>query len=423
MNSKFWTIAKEVYRKNVKSIPFLIMVLLPALLGLFIYIVANVVDDSDTDGTRIAVIANDTALETALSSVDSGEIRYEIMSATDAQNKLKAEAVDGILKLTNDSGKINGELQTTTSFSTSTIMTIQAKISSIQQSLYAHTLGLNTEQVSGLLLPATIHEVHVQFNADGDVTTTQDFSGIRQAVATILIVVIWFFVSIYGSIIAQEIASEKGTRIMEVILSSVKAEIHFYGKLVGIMLVILTNVVLYGLQGFIAFQIFRNNEMVESLLESFPLSDIFTGQFWLVIPVIVIGLLLFTFLSALSGSLISRVEDVPKAQMPVTMIGMVGYMLSVVFASQPENIIMRVASYIPFVSSFVLPAQIATGVATQSQTMISMGIMIVTMLVILFFSANLYKSNVLIYSSGGLLTTLKQSIQNLKIENQLKEKR
>ena len=127
-------------------------------------------------------------------------------------------------------------------------------------------------------------------------------------------------------------------------------------------------------------------------------------------------------LAALSGSLISRVEDVPKAQTPMTMIGLLGYMLSVIFASQPDNIVMTVTSYIPFISSFVLPMQIATGVASNLQVWISMGIMFVTMLFILLFSARLYKSNVLIYSSDGLLKVLKQSLNNIKNEDKLKIK-
>ena len=221
---------------------------------------------------------------------------------------------------------------------------------------------------------------------------------------------------------AQEIASEKGTRIMEVILSSVKAETHFYGKLVGIILVCSVNVLAYVIQIGVGYLLFRDNDMVRSFLNGLNLQEVFTGQFWLVIPIVILGILLFTFLAALSGSLISRVEDVPKAQTPMTMIGLLGYMLSVIFASQPDNIVMTVTSYIPFISSFVLPMQIATGVASNLQVWISMGIMFVTMLFILLFSARLYKSNVLIYSSDGLLKVLKQSLHNIKNEDKLKIK-
>ena len=303
-----------------------------------------------------------------------------------------------------------------------TQMTVSQTLTAIQQSIFATQLGLSPEEKTNLLSSAKLEPVHVEFDADGNRIQGTDYSGLRQVIATVLIVMIWIFVATYGSIVAQEIASEKGTRIMEVILSSVKAETHFYGKLVGIILVCSVNVLAYAVQIGVGYLIFRDNDMMRSFLNGLNLQEVFTGQFWLVIPIVILGILLFTFLAALSGSLISRVEDVPKAQTPMTMIGLLGYMLSVIFASQPDNIVMTVTSYIPFISSFVLPMQIATGVASNLQVWISMGIMFVTMLFILLFSARLYKSNVLIYSSDGLLKVLKQSLNNIKNEDKLKNK-
>ncbi|EKF51444.1 ABC transporter permease [Lactococcus garvieae] len=421
MNSKFWTIVKEVFRKNVKSVAFLVMVFLPLLIGLAIYVIARVADGGSGNVDNIAVVTADKNIGAALTEV-KGDIHYEVMDRSEANQKLKDEDVGAILVLDVQKEKIKANLETTRSLDMSSQMTISQTLTSIQQSLFAAQLGLSPAEKAQLLTPATLDSVHIEFDADGNRIQGTDYSGLRQVIATVLIVMIWIFVATYGSIVAQEIASEKGTRIMEVILSSVKAETHFYGKLVGIILVCMLNVVAYAFQIGVGYFIFKDNDMVRHFLEGLNLQEVFTGQFWLVIPIVILGILLFTFLAALSGSLISRVEDVPKAQTPMTMIGLLGYMLSVIFASQPDNIIMTVTSYIPFISSFVLPMQIATGVASNLQVWISMGIMFVTMLFILLFSARLYKSNVLIYSSGGLLKVLKQSINNLKNEDRLKNK-
>lgn len=421
MNSKFWTIVKEVFRKNVKSVAFLVMVFLPLLIGLVIYVIARVADDGAGDVDRIAVVTKSKEIGSALTEV-KGNIKYEVMDRTAANRKLKDEDVGAILALEMEQGKISSTLETTRSLDTATQMTVSQTLTAIQQSIFATQLGLSPEEKTNLLSSAKLEPVHVEFDADGNRIQGTDYSGLRQVIATVLIVMIWIFVATYGSIVAQEIASEKGTRIMEVILSSVKAETHFYGKLVGIILVCSVNVLAYAVQIGVGYLIFRDNDMMRSFLNGLNLQEVFTGQFWLVIPIVILGILLFTFLAALSGSLISRVEDVPKAQTPMTMIGLLGYMLSVIFASQPDNIVMTVTSYIPFISSFVLPMQIATGVASNLQVWISMGIMFVTMLFILLFSARLYKSNVLIYSSDGLLKVLKQSLNNIKNEDKLKNK-
>ena len=82
---------------------------------------------------------------------------------------------------------------------------------------------------------------------------------------------------------------------MEVILSSVKAETHFYGKLVGIILVCSVNVLAYAVQIGVGYLIFRDNDMMRSFLNGLNLQEVFTGQFWLVIPIVILGILLFTF--------------------------------------------------------------------------------------------------------------------------------
>lgn len=419
MNSKFWTIVKEVFRKNVKSVAFLVMVFLPLLIGLAIYVIARVADNDTGNVESIAVVTENKNLGSALSEI-KGEINYEVMDREVANRKLKDEDVGAILDLKEEQGKIRANLETTRSLDMTSQMTISQTLTVIQQSLFATQLGLTPEDKSSLLSPATLETVHVEFDADGNRIQGTDYSGLRQVIATALIIMIWIFVATYGSIVAQEIASEKGTRIMEVILSSVKAETHFYGKLVGIILVCSLNVIAYAVQIGAGYLLFRNNDLIQHFLQGLNLQEVFTGQFWLVIPIVILGVLLFTFLAALSGSLISRVEDVPKAQTPMTMIGLLGYMLSVIFASQPDNIIMTVTSYIPFISSFVLPMQIATGVASNLQVWISMAIMLATMVFVLLFSARLYKSNVLIYSSGGLLKVLRQSLNNIKNEDRVK---
>lgn len=421
MNSKFWTIVKEVFRKNVKSVAFLVMVFLPLLIGLVIYVIARVANDGTGDVDRIAVVTKNKEIGSALTEV-KGNIKYEVLDRAAADRKLKDEDVGAILALEMNQGKISSALETTRSLDTATQMTVSQTLTAIQQSVFATQLGLSPDEKTNLLSPAKLEPMHVEFDADGNRIQGTDYSGLRQVIATVLIVMIWIFVATYGSIVAQEIASEKGTRIMEVILSSVKAETHFYGKLVGIILVCSVNVLAYVVQIGVGYLLFRDNDMIRSFLNGLNLQEVFTGQFWLVIPIVILGILLFTFLAALSGSLISRVEDVPKAQTPMTMIGLLGYMLSVIFASQPDNIVMTVTSYIPFISSFVLPMQIATGVASNLQVWISMGIMFVTMLFILLFSARLYKSNVLIYSSDGLLKVLKQSLNNIRNEDKLKNK-
>ena len=96
------------------------------------------------------------------------------------------------------------------------------------------------------------------------------------ALAMGITILLFVFISSYSSIIAQEIASEKGTRIMEVILSSTKAQTHFYGKLTGVILVALTQIFIYGVAFVLGYSQLKNLDFMKSLLSGISPQSILT---------------------------------------------------------------------------------------------------------------------------------------------------
>ncbi|MFZ2848075.1 MAG: ABC transporter permease, partial [Trichococcus flocculiformis] len=89
-------------------------------------------------------------------------------------------------------------------------------------------------------------------------------------------------------------------------------------------------------------------------------------------------------------------------------------------ASDPQNIVIKVTSYIPFISSYIMPVRLATETASVFEAIISLVILVITGIVLAIFSARLYKSNVLVYSEGGMIQSLKQSLSILKNEQKNK---
>ena len=102
-------------------------------------------------------------------------------------------------------------------------------------------------------------------------------------------------------------------------------------------------------------------------------------------------------------------------------IGMIGYIIGISLgASDPQNIVIKVTSYIPFISSYIMPVRLATETASVFEAIISLVILVITGIVLAIFSARLYKSNVLVYSEGGMIQSLKQSLSILKNEQKNK---
>ena len=124
-------------------------------------------------------------------------------------------------------------------------LTIQQLLTGLQSSYRASELGLTAEQVAVLSEVAPLDRQKVSFGEDGEMTYGEDNTAMQSLVSMIATIILFFFIITYAQIIAQEIASEKGTRIMEVILSSTRAQIHYYAKLTGVIMVAATQLVAY----------------------------------------------------------------------------------------------------------------------------------------------------------------------------------
>ncbi|WP_321384667.1 ABC transporter permease [uncultured Enterococcus sp.] len=415
--NKFWVIALDVYKKNIKSVSFLIMILAPFLLMGVMYAAISF-SGGFSGPDKIAIVSDDSALAEQLSQVEMDDYNFKAVdSQKDAEKQLKSGDIEAFLVLNTASGEIEGTLYSESSLGSTTDLTIQQMLNGIQSSINAGKLNLTADQVASLQQPASFEKAKVNFDQDGKMTTGIDNTAVQSAISFVLTIVLWIIIITYASIIAQEIASEKGTRIMEVILSSTRAQTHFYGKLTGVILVAFTQILIYAVGAVVAYNQFKDLDMVKEFLSSFSLDMILGSFLWFTIVFIILGIFVYSVLAALCGSLVSKPEDTPKAVQPIIYLAMIGYFIGLSLgAADPQNIIIKITSYIPLISSFIMPIRLATETASMAEGMISLGVLLVFGILLTLFSAKLYKSNVLVYSEGGMLKSLRQSISILKNE-------
>ncbi|MGX7350587.1 ABC transporter permease [Enterococcus canis] len=414
--NKFWIIASDVYKKNVKSWSFLFMILVPFILMGIAY-AAIYFAGGLSEGTQVGVVG-DAALTAQFEAQKGEELHFKAYpDEKAAQKALEDEKVDGYLVVANQQDQISGKLYAESGLGNTNEMTIQQLLNTMQAGLNAGKLGLTNEEVATLSQPAQFEKTKISFNEDGQAETGADHTGIQYAVAYALVIVMFMIIITYASIIAQEIASEKGTRIMEVILSSTTAQTHFYGKLVGVLLVCLTQIAIYGIAGVVAFMQFKNLDIVKELLQTIDLQQVLGSYLIYILLYFIIGVFLYSVLAALCGSLVNKAEDTAKAVQPITYLALIGYIIGLVLgANDPQNIVVRITSYIPFLSSYIMPVRLAFDTAPTSSVVISLVLLLVTAVVLTIFSANMYKSNVLVYSEGGFWSSLKQSVSIMRNE-------
>ena len=415
--SKFWVIALDVFKKNVKSISFLIMILIPFIALGIIYVV-GIFTDGMNSADKIAVYANEPAIAQTITAQKNEDYQFEVVDSEEAGKKqLADEKVDAFLIVTSEADSIKGELLSESSMGQTTELTVQQLLSGLQASGRAAALGLNQEQVASLSEPANFSKQKVSFTEDGKMELGEDNSSIQYIVSYVGTIILFMFILTYAQIIAQEIASEKGTRIMEVILSSTRAQVHFYAKLTGVIMVALAQLLAYAGIFAISYYWIKDISMVKDVLANFSIDGLFGPFFIYSVIFVLLGILIYSVLSALCGSLVNKAEDTAKAIIPVTYLSLAGYMLGLILGgTDPNNIILRVTSYIPFLSSFIMPVRLANDTVGIGGAAVSVAILAVSTLALMLISARMYKSNVLIYNDNGILASLKQSFVLMKNE-------
>lgn len=415
--SKFWVIALDVFKKNVKSISFLIMILIPFIALGIIYVV-GIFTDGMNSTDKIAVYANEPAIAETIAAQKNEDYHFEVVDSEEAGRKrLADEKVDAFLIVTSEADSIKGELLSESSMGQTTELTVQQLLSGLQASGRAAALGLNQEQVASLSEPANFSKQKVSFTEDGKMELGEDNSTIQYIVSYVGTIILFMFILTYAQIIAQEIASEKGTRIMEVILSSTRAQVHFYAKLTGVIMVALAQLLAYAGIFAISYYWIKDISMVKDVLANFSIDGLFGPFLIYSVIFVLLGILIYSVLSALCGSLVNKAEDTAKAIIPVTYLSLAGYMLGLILGgTDPNNIILRVTSYIPFLSSFIMPVRLANDTVGIGGAAVSVAILAVSTLALMLISARMYKSNVLIYNDNGIFASLKQSFILMKNE-------
>ena len=416
--SKFWIIALNVYKKQVRSAAFLIMVLAPLVIGALYYGMGKFMSDSASID-KIGVYDQQMVLANALSQ--SKEFEFQAMKSEKAGEKQLAEdKIDAFLVLDTSKEVLEAKLLAKDSVETSTQLKLRMMLSQIQRQVSAQKLGLSAQQLAQLdqQVPLTVNKVTV--NDQGRLTKKQeDGAAVQMIIGFACTIILFLFIANYANIIAQEIATEKGSRIMEIILSSTKASTHYYGKIMGVILVGLTQMAVYIPVFLFGLYQFKDNEQLAPFLASVDFGAHFSWTLFLNIVLVALfvltGIVQYAVLSAVAGSLVNRAEETSKAIMPVMYLAMIGYFGGLVFSfTNTQSPILTITSYIPYWSSFAMPLRIVNEVVSYPGAFISLALNIVISTVVMVLSAKMYKANVLVYNDRGVLAAFKQSIKLMK---------
>lgn len=404
--SKFWLLVKQLYKQKIKAKSFIISIILyVGIISVAMFwsdikeaffqdepIQVALVNETDADIQGLFESSNDVEFSfpsTAFADVEKEVIDGKLDAAIfvkDQNHTLVAEIATFKPLTFNDQQGLSSQLQ------------YAGKLYEVQQ------LNLTAEQAGKILQSETIITMKNldEQSADGK-SADEKAAGIG---ASFLVgFLIYSFVMSFLSMITTDVASEKGSRVLEVLLASVKPSTHFMAKLTGTFLLALTQIAtLLIVQGLLFMFIDNGSKWNDVLDIVHELSYTYIGY---AVAFLLLTIMLYLIIGALLGSLVSKVEESSQAMMPAMLLGIIGFYVLLSGMYSPDTILIKIFSYIPFTSGMVMPLRIGATDIAPLVPAVSMLVLIGTVVVMFLLSLSFYKRSVLTYSTGGVIQKIK----------------
>ena len=234
-------------------------------------------------------------------------------------------------------------------------------------------------------------------------------AGSGTVISFAVIFIMYMLILLYGTNVATSVAREKDSRTMELLITSTKPRILILGKVgaVGLTGVLqITSMIVFAAFGFMLNKANYPEFLIEMIQGSMTLDTILVY-----ILFSVLGYLLYLFIYASLGSLVSKVEDVSKSVSPITFLFVLAYLAATFAMSAPDNSIIKVTSFIPFVSLFTMPIRYMLTSVPIISVLVSSAIMILTVVLFATLSIYIYRFGSLNY---GNRLKLKEVIKSFK---------
>ena len=346
---------------------------------------------------KVAVISSVPTVTEGLKTANG--LNFDYRDEASAQAAIKDEKIKGYLMIDQEDSVLKAVYHGETSLESGIKLAVTAKLNELQSQLNRSEANLSQEQEKRLAQTVQFTEQIDEAKENKKLVQTFAAAGLGFFLYMILIT--------YASVTAQEVASEKGTKIMEVVFSSIRASHYFYARMIALLLVILSHIGIYVVGGLGAILFFKDmpflaqSGLLNHLGEAFSINTLLF---------VLVSLFMYVVLAAFLGSMVSRPEDAGKALSPLMLLIIAGFVGVTALGAAGDNLILKIGSYIPFISTFFMPFRAINGYANGLEAWISLAITVIFAVTATAFIGRMYASLVLQTDDLGIWKTFKRAL-------------
>ena len=226
----------------------------------------------------------------------------------------------------------------------------------------------------------------------------------------IMIMALYMVIMIYGQMVASNVASEKSSRAMELLVTSASPTSMMFGKVIASCAAGLFQIVVVFGTAMVSYMLTRShwdNPIVESIFGMPP------ALFGYMILFFLLGFLLFAFMYGVVGSMASKLEDLNTLVMPVTLIFIAAFIVVMISlgSGNVDTPLMRICSFVPLTSPMSMFTRIAMSDVPAHEIIISVSILAASVVGVGFAAAKIYRLGVLLYGTPPKFSAIVKALK------------
>lgn len=407
------TVIGFTMKEMVKRKSFIISTIIILILIVIGFNVPNIIkafkgNSSEAEKDKLLIVDTENIFEGTLNSLNNMELGYEANTTNEnisfekIKEKIENKEIDEaiIIEKNQENYKIRYIIEDATMVQ-KIPTTLENAISSIYSNLQISKLGLTEEQVKSIT---------PSFEFSIEQTEEQKVSG--NVFAMMLMSLVLFYAIYFCAYqVSSSITTEKTSKIMETLVTSTSPRTIVLGKTIGIGIVGLLQVCLIVGTAIISAKMCLDENLVNSVLDVSKITP-YLGV--VTIIYFILGYFAYALLYALTGSTVSKPEDIQSANTPVALIAVIGFYLSYFTMMNPTSDLNVLASMLPISSPFCMPFRIMMGLANATDVLISIAILLITILIVAKVAIKIYSNAILNY---GTKMSFKDMIKIYKDKN------
>ena len=408
MKSLFEVISFTI-KDMVKRKSFIISNIIILLIVIIGFNVINWLSTQEVTLTELTVVDNQDIFEGRLDNLSEQfkQLGYDVkidktITTEELKKKVENEELDSAIVLSENENGLKFEyLVNGMSLGTTVPTEVINAIQLTYQNMQLIKLGIPEDQLPTLNTESNIEVVSLSSNeSSGNIF-----------IMMILSIVLFCAIYFYAYQVSTAITVEKTSRIIETLVTSTSPRIIVLGKTIGIGLVGIAQTLLLILVAIICANVFLPAETAQMIFEMLQLSPQMIG---VIAVYYLLGYSLYAMLYALTGSTVSKPEEVQSANGPVAILAVIGFYLSYFTMMNPTSSLNEIAALVPISSPFCMPFRAMMGLSSTNEIILSVVILVITILLVAHISIRIYSNAILNY---GEKISFKKLVRMYKSKN------